>query len=178
MQFSLGLIKEKLGKTVYKAVVVQLVGEFAVVVKTGKLVKKRRKDEVVEEIVEKTIKMPRYRVVGVKYVNPSKGYFKHKVKKIKKELACDFAYESYSHNEKHVMFVDFDTGYALKMGGGAVDYAHSPLSEATKRGLVKFVEPLLVGATDNQKLILGIGLGLFLGIFIANTILPLIEGAV
>lgn len=176
--FSLGFIKEKLRMTVYKAVILQQVGNSKIIknvstikeeIKFGKTIK----TETIEPI---EIDIPKYRVVKVKHVNPSKEYFNLKIQKVKKALPIDFSYEAYYHNEKHVMLIDWDTGRALKMGGGLVEYAYPPKSEAMKNSLMRSVGELIRGKQQVAMVLMALGLGVFLGMFIQGTLIPLLEG--
>lgn len=164
--------------TVYKAVIVQKLGtsildketyyEFN---KKGEQVKKTRK-------LESPIEVPRYSVLGIKFVNPAKEYFKYKqgFRGQIRHLPIDFTYEAYNHKEKHVLFVDYDSGSALKMGGGEVEYSFPPQEDATRSSLMRSVGDLMRGQMNLIMILLALGFGVFLGMFIQNTLIPMASG--
>lgn len=178
MQIGTGLFKEKLHMTVYKAVILQQVGNSKLKKQVSELKQEVRLGKTVktETITEVEITIPKYRVVKVRYVNPNKEYFKLKIGKVEKALPIDFSYEAYHHNEKHVLLIDWDTGRALKMGGGLVEFANPPRSEAMKNTLMRSVGELIRGKQQLAMILMALGLGLFLGMFVQGTLIPLLQG--
>lgn len=174
----LGRIKEKLRMTVYKAVILEPVGESQLKRKFSETKTEQKFGKLIktETITEKIIEVPHYRVVKIKYVNPNKEFIKLKIKKIEKALPIDFSYEAYYHNEKHVLLLDWKTGRALKMGGGTIDYARPPKEEAMKDTLIRSVGELIRGRQQLMLILMALGLGIFAGIFIGQTLLPMLQG--
>lgn len=176
-----GYLKEKFRLSVYKAVIVKKIGEstqtkrisFVYNQETGK------PEKLVTEL-EKPITVARWRILKVKYVNPNNEYFKHRIgslfsrEKVTKNLPIDFTYEAYNHNERHVLFIDWDTGATAQLGGGEIVYTLPPEQEATKSSLVRSCGDLLRGKMDTAMILMALGLGVFLGIFIANTVIPML----
>lgn len=181
-----GYLKEKFRMTVYKAVIVEKVGESKLTVPTSKKVKKEVEGKTVDvdEVQDVEVVVPRYRVLKVRYVNPDKAFFKQRIgsmfsrSAVTKALPIDFAYESYYHNEKHVMFIEWNTGRAIKMGGGLVDYANPPRQEQMTHDLMSSVSFLIKGRNELMLILMALGLGVFVGIFIGQTLLPMLAGAV
>lgn len=176
-----GYLKEKFRLAVYKAIIVKKVGQTTI---DSKVIYEFNKETGLPEkkqiTLEKPISIAHYRIIKVKYVNPNKEYVKHRVgspfsrEKVTKNLPTDFTYEAYNHNEKHVMFIDWDTGSAIQLGGGEIEYAYPPEQEAVKSSLMHSVGDLLRGKADTLMILLALGLGVFLGIFIQNTLIPLL----
>lgn len=174
-------IKEKIRLSVYKAIIVKKVGETEI--KTKTIYEYDPKTGVPEKktiTLDNPILVARYRILKVKYVNPNREYFKYTVggflsrNKVTKNLPVDFSFEAYSHNEKHVLFIDWDSGAVVELGGGQIQYAYPPEEDAVKSSLVRSVGDLMRGKQDTMMLILALGCGVFLGIFIQNTLIPLL----
>lgn len=177
-----GSLREKLHLAVYKAVIVQKIGTSEI--KTCVTYKMNFRTKQVKRVVselESPVSVPRYRVLKVKYVNPSKQWFKHRVggflsrSAVTKHLPIDFTYEAYSHAQKHVIFVDWDTGASVNIGG-EIQFAYPPEEEAVKSSLMRSVGDLMRGKSDLVMILMALGLGVFLGMFIQNTLIPLLGG--
>lgn len=119
MHDSIGWLREKLGRTVNKAMLLRNVGEFYekrpiyewrdTVTKSGQLTKK---PFVVGETVEKVVK---WRVVAQQFFGHKELYWMPFKKGMAYELKLEN--EAYGRGETHVQFIDYETGDSLNFSG-------------------------------------------------------------
>lgn len=151
-----GRIKEKLRLSVWKVILVKKTGTVKAVVN------------------EKEVDYPKYEVVAVKYVNPKKKKFKHKIKIEGTRKKKPFEYHpevlAYTNKESHVSFIDVDTGDLVKLGGGTVTVARLPHHKAVKEELCETVGSLLRGRQELMLIIFALVAGVGLGYIINNLV--------
>lgn len=178
-----GYLKEKFRLSVYKAIIVKKTGTSVMTHRVSYGFNEQTGQPEKKEIeLDTPVTLSRWRIMKVKYVNPNNEYFKHRVgslfsrEKVTKNLPIDFSFEAYNHNERHVMFIDWDTGGVAQLGGGEIVYTLPPEQEAVKSSLIRSCGDLMRGKMDTAMILLALGLGVFLGIFIQNTLIPMLGG--
>lgn len=99
MNSTIGYIRERLGKTVYKAMLLRSVGED----KDGR---------------------KKWRVLKQRYFKPNETFWEYKGQPQDKAFELNLSDECYGRGEVHVHFIDFDTGNALNMNGAVIASEH------------------------------------------------------
>lgn len=165
-----GLIREKLGRSFHKVLIVRFIGEFET--KTHQIKEiKTRKGTYGKSVLVKT-KIPRYRVVARHYFSPIDTVWR--ASKLGRAFEIYPTDEALAINEGHLQFIDFDTGNTLNFGVGQIGARENPVKLDEKIETDSIKEFVKQNKTAIAWAFLGIGI--LMGVFIGFVIGQNIEG--
>lgn len=170
-----GIIREKLGRTVNKVLICRLVGEFET--KTHQIVEVKNRKGVWARNKTVKVKIPRYRVVARHYFGACETVWR--ANKLGRAYEIYPTDEAVAINESHIQFIDFDTGNTLNFGVGQLGARENPvkLDEKIETDSIKEFVKQNKTAVAWAFLAIGIVMGVFIG-FVLGQNIESITGAV
>lgn len=158
----LGWAKERIGRTVNKVIILRFVGMIDQPVTKTKIVK----GKIVH--YRQIVKVPRYRAVARHYfTNKDTDWRAKKLGKAYELYATD---ETFSINETHFQFLDYETGNTLNIGAGQIGARENPvkLDEKIETDSIKTFVQQNKTTIAWAFLAIGILVGIFIGFSIGQ----------